>query len=272
MYNYIKGFLQAWTDYPLQEGSYIGKRYRILSIIGLGSYGITYRCLDEQSQQTVAVKQAKPSKKRTGQQMLAWEKEVLSALEHPFIPACRDFFEEKRSVWLVIDYIEGKTLEDSIFAEGRKFGEKDTVDWTLQLMERVQYVHGKGFVHLDLRIPNVIMREDQLYLIDFGLSAPLGDRDSALYKQIKAGFNSNTPSKPAMVQSDLYDIGHLMLFMLYSEFSPEPDAGEADWKEELQLSCELRGVLMRLLEEGNPYADACEFVSDLTRILPGLRS
>ncbi|WP_249898109.1 protein kinase family protein [Paenibacillus sp. PK3_47] len=271
MYKYIKGFLQAWTDYPLQPGSYIGDRYKVISPIGLGSYGITYRCLDEQHQQTVAVKQAKPSKKGTGQQMLAWEKEVMSALEHPFIPACRDFFEEKRSVSLVIDYIEGKTLEDSIFAEGRTFGERDTVNWTLQLMERVKYIHDKGFVHLDLRIPNVIMKEDQLYLIDFGLSAPLGNSGSDLYKQIKAGFNSTTPSKPAMIQSDLYDIGHLMLFMLYSQFSPEPDAPEAGWMEELQLSGELREILLRLLEEGNPYPDTSGFVSDLERILPGLR-
>lgn len=270
MYKFIKGFLQAWTDYPLQQGSIIGSRYRVLSPIGLGSYGITYRCLDEQIQGTVAVKQAKPSKKGTGQQMLAWEQEVMSALEHPYIPACRDFFKENRSVWLVIDYIEGKTLEDAIFAEGKKYGEQDTIKWTLQLMERVQYVHDKGFVHLDLRIPNVIMKEDQLYLIDFGLAAPLGDRGSELHRQMKAGLNSDIPSKPAAIQSDLYDIGHLMLFMLYSQFSPEPDAPEADWKEELQLSAGLREILIRLLEEGNPYRDTSEFTSDLTRILPRL--
>jgi serine/threonine-protein kinase len=45
----------------------------VLTQIGTGSYGITYRCLDEARQQVVAIKQAKPSKKRISQSMLAWE-------------------------------------------------------------------------------------------------------------------------------------------------------------------------------------------------------
>lgn len=59
-------FCRAWIDYPLPEGSFIGRgRYKVLTQIGTtGSYGITYRCLDKTRQQVVAAKQAKPSKKR----------------------------------------------------------------------------------------------------------------------------------------------------------------------------------------------------------------
>ncbi|AIQ17630.1 hypothetical protein H70357_13900 [Paenibacillus sp. FSL H7-0357] len=272
MFKYLKSFLQAWADYPLEKGSSIGKRYRIIAQIGVGSYGITYRCRDEQEQQIVAVKQAKPSKKGIGQKMLAWEREVISQLEHPFIPACRDYFSENRSYWLVTDYVEGKTLEDLIFADSRTFGEQDTVKWTLELMERVQYVHSKGFVHLDIRIPNVIMRGEDLYLIDFGLAAPIGGNDTAARQQTQTGFNSVTPSKPATIQGDLFDIGHLMLFMLYSRFNPTSGAAEGNWMEELELSPQLELILIRLLGEGVPYQSTSEFVSELSASLPGLKS
>lgn len=272
MYKYMKNFLQAWADYPLENGSYIGGRYRMLTQIGVGSYGITYRCMDEQQQQVVVVKQAKPSKKGIGQKMLAWERDVILQLDHPFIPSCRDYFSENRSDWLVTDLVEGQTLEDLIFADSRSFGEGDTVKWTLALMERVQYVHSMGFVHLDIRIPNVIMRGEDLYLIDFGLAAPLGGHPTALMQQTKTSSGSIILPKPATIQSDLLDIGHLMLFMLYSRFSPKSGAAEGSWMEELTLSPQLRDILYRLLGEGVPYPDTPEFVSELSAILPGLQS
>jgi serine/threonine-protein kinase len=265
MYKRWGRFIRAWLDYPLPEGGLIGQRYRVIAQIGIGSYGITYRCLDEQDQQEVAVKQAKPSKKGIGQALLAWEREIIVKMDHPFIPSYRDYIEEGRSVWLVTDYVDGSTLEDLIFGEGRIFGERDTVEWTLQLMDRVQHVHNKGFVHLDLRIPNVIMREEDLYLIDFGLARPIGDNPPDQK-------NGLTSLKPAQIQSDLFDIGHLMLFMLYSGFAPESEVMERNWLEELKLSEKLRLILLRLLEVNEPYRRSSDFVADLHGSLAWLES
>jgi serine/threonine protein kinase len=272
MYKRWGRFIRAWTDYPLPKGGFIGRRYRVITQIGIGSYGITYRCLDEQEQQEVAVKQSKPSKKGIGQALLAWEREIIAKMDHPFIPSYRDYIEEGRSVWLVTDYVDGSTLEDLIFGEGRIFGQRDTVEWTLQLMDRVQHVHNKGFVHLDLRIPNVIMREADLYLIDFGLAQPIGDNPPDQKKRKNSDTQCLTSLKPAQIQSDLFDIGHLMLFMLYSSFTPELGVMERNWLEELKLSEKLRLILLRLLEEDEPYRRSADFVTDLHGSLTWLES
>ncbi|WP_150274341.1 serine/threonine protein kinase [Paenibacillus tepidiphilus] len=272
LYTFIQNFLQAWADYPLPEGSVLAGRYTVISPLGVGSYGITYRCYDRLEQRTVALKQAKPSKKGIGQRLLARERDVLQALDHPYIPACRGYFEEKRSCWLVTDLVEGQTLEDLIFGERMTFGEQDTVRWTLTLLERVRHVHDRGYAHMDIRIPNVIMHAGELYLIDFGLAARLGSPLPADHPHGKAGRNGVTPPRPASIPSDLSDIGDLMLFMLYSRFDPGHDAAEADWMDELALSLPLKQILLRLLEEDKPYLHTSELVSDLERSLPELKA
>ncbi|WP_223066135.1 serine/threonine protein kinase [Paenibacillus caui] len=272
MYKKWERFVRAWTDYPLQEGTLIGQRYRVIAQIGVGSYGITYYCLDEREQRKVAVKQAKPSKKRIGQILLAREREIIAKLDHPFIPTYRDYIQEGRSLWLVTDYVKGQTLEDMIFGEGRIFRERDTVEWTLQLMDRVQHVHHKGFVHLDLRIPNIVISEGNLYLIDFGLAQPIGDGPPVKQILKQTVTHSLTSRKPANIQSDLFDIGHLMLFMLYSSFTPESGVMERHWSEELKLSKQLRLILRRLFGEDEPYQHCSDFVADLHGSLAWLES
>lgn len=271
MLGFWRRFYHAWLDYPLEQGSFIGRgKFKVESQIGVGSYGITYRCVDEITQQVVAVKQAKPSKKQVGQTMLAWEREVLSKMDHLFIPGVHDYFQENRSWWLVTDYVEGSTVEDLIFRDGYVFSQQEVVEWTLQLLDRVQHVHAKGFVHLDLRIPNIIIKEGELYLIDFGLAQALNDLPSANHASIeKTGPDSSKPLKPATIQSDLFDIGHFMLFMLYSQYTPEDDRKERSWSQELKLAPALQQVIHRLLGEQEPYRCSADLIEDLKDMLTG---
>ncbi|QWU14823.1 serine/threonine protein kinase [Paenibacillus sophorae] len=264
----LRAFISAWRDYPREKGELIGQRYEVLSRIGMGSYGLAYRCLDKLERRQVAVKQAKPSKRDTGKQMLKRERDILMQLDHPYIPACRDYFEEMGSAWLVTDYIEGYTLEQLIFEQGCIFGEKDTLRFVLSLMERVNHVHERGFVHLDLRIPNIILRGDDIYLIDFGLARRIGDESPSNDGEAERDKDGLPKRMPASKQSDLHDIGHLMLFMLYSGFTPTPGGGERSWSEELELTAGVRHILLRLLnEESNPYTETQEFIQDVQQAL-----
>lgn len=259
-------FAKAWRDYRHPVGSVIAGRFRVAAVLGIGSYGIVLKCRDEKEGGDIAVKLAKPTKAGTGRRLLAREREVLSRLSHRYIPSLRAYGENKRESWLAVDYIEGRTLEDLIFAENRIFGERECLEWTLRLLERVAHVHGRGFVHLDLRIPNVLFRGDGIYVIDFGLARPIGGGDGPLWEE-KEPLAPKTPSKPPEIQSDLCDIGHLMLFMLYSGYEPEPGAPDRTWEEELGLSPAMRGILRRLLGDDRPYADAADCAAALTAAL-----
>lgn len=265
-----RGFVRAWQDYPLREGTWIGKRYQIESLLGEGSYGLTYRCCDSKDGTLVAVKQSRPSKKAAGRALLDKESTILRALNHPNIPVCRDYFEYKGLNWLVSDYIEGKTLEDKIFDEHIVYGERECLATTLKLMELVSYVHSCGFVHLDLRIPNVILRDAELYLIDFGLARQIGEIESAnAGKQPKS---EEMPERmPPVIASDLYDIGQLMLFMLYSAYQPEPEGAERSWREELDLSPEMLHILTRLHGEQEAYEDTASFVREAEQFYKSLQ-
>ncbi|MNJ47959.1 Serine/threonine-protein kinase B [compost metagenome] len=188
-------------------------------------------------------------------------------MDHPFIPSLHDYFGENRSWWLVTDYVEGSTIEDLIFHDGHVFSHREVVEWTLQLMDPVQHVHSKGFVHLDLRIPNIIIKEGDLYLIDFGLAQSLTDTPLAIDSKEKADNRNSKLLKPANIQSDLFDIGHFMLFMLYSGYTPEDDSKETTWSQELKLPESLRQVLYKLLEEQEPYRCSTDLINDLNSIL-----
>ncbi|KGE18054.1 serine/threonine protein kinase [Paenibacillus wynnii] len=264
-----RNFILAWRDYPAQTGTVIGERYRVVQVLGIGSYGIAYLCRDELENCEVAVKLAKPSKKKTAKLLLEREREVLSRLDHPYIQRLRNYGESKKGSWIVTDYIAGMTMEDLIFEENLVIGERECLRWTLVLMDRITHVHEPGFVHLDLRIPNVIVRDQEVVVIDFGLARPIGGGQGQFWDDTALKSVPPAGMKP-YIQSDLFDIGHLMLYMLYSGYRPEPGMPERPWEEELSLSTAVRQILRRLLEEDNPYPDSATFVADLYTALGGV--
>ncbi|NQX48441.1 protein kinase family protein [Paenibacillus tritici] len=266
-----RGFIRAWRDYPLPGGAVIGGRYKIDLLLGEGSYGLTYRCYDTRDGALLALKQSRPSKQALGRTMLAKESAILQAMDHPNIPKCRDYFNYKGSNWLVTDYITGQTLEDLIFDEHVIYGERECLAMALRLMNMVTHVHSRGYVHLDLRIPNVILHKEDLYLIDFGLAEKIGETDTVL-ERLKPRKQSWPERRPPVIGSDLYDVGQLMLFMLYSGYQPERGGPERSWQEELELSPGMLLLLTRLLGEQECYPDSASFVREAGELYEQLMS
>ncbi|WP_342565304.1 protein kinase [Paenibacillus sp. FSL R7-0345] len=265
-----RGFIRAWQDYPFTEGKLIGGRYEIQHLLGEGSYGLTYCCRDTADGELYALKQSRPSKKAAGRILLEKEYSILQSMDHPKIPACRDYLEFKGSNWLISDYITGKTLEDLIFDDKIIYGERECLAVILKLAELVRHVHSRGYVHLDLRIPNVILREDDLYLIDFGLARVIEEPDEASVQ--RAIDADQLPERmPPVIASDLYDMGQLMLFMLYSAYEPERGTAERSWREELNVSPEMLRLLSRLLgEQAEPYPGTSDFVREAAALYQSL--
>jgi len=257
---YLKGVYEAWIDYPIREGTVINDKYRIQQFLGLGSYGLTYICVDVDSGQEVVLKQAKPSKGKVGRDLLCREIDVLGRLRHPSIQKCLASFEYKKQLYMVTEYVKGQTLEDLIFERGEVFSEQEALRFVRKLMEILSYVHEQGVVHLDIRLPNVILNGDQIHLIDFGLASHLGE-------SIRAKFGSEEirRSEIAETPNDLYAIGHFILFMLYSGYNSETFEVESNsgWEEELTVSPRTNYMLRKLLQIDPPYTDPQQFVQDL---------
>ncbi|MFD1177884.1 serine/threonine protein kinase [Paenibacillus puldeungensis] len=271
---FLSSFVAEWRDYPAEVNRVLGQRYLVQAMVGAGSYGLTYKCMDQFTGKPVAVKQARPSKELYARQLLAREATILKSLNHPRIPACIDLFTEHRNEYLVMSFLSGDTLEDLIFEKGKKYGEQDCLRITIQLLELVVYVHSQGYVHLDVRIPNVLFKDEQIYLIDLGLARAIGETPPPQAPAQRCLFQKHTvPSRPfkeSEEASDLLDIGHFMLFMLYSAYEPDRDEEgneKRSWQEELQLSPRLKFMIERLLQLSEPYSSSAEFMHDLKSLL-----
>ncbi|VTR34723.1 Serine/threonine-protein kinase B [Actinobacillus pleuropneumoniae] len=265
----LGSFINAWRDYPAEDNTVLGSRYTVQEMIGEGSYGIIYQCRDQQSGHVVAVKQSRPSKGDYAKELLNREAAIISSLQHPQIPAYLDFFTDSRHSYLVMSYMDGDTLEDLIFEHGMKYGEAECLHIALQLLELVRYLHEQGYVHLDLRIPNVLFKDGRIHLIDFGLARRIGEPPplrQPVRKKFPRGSSSSVQYKESKEIEDLRDIGHFMLFMLYSAYDPDDDPSaveERSWQEELQLSEEVREMIKRLLQLSSPYSDSLQFMNEL---------
>ena len=73
-------------------------------------------------------------------------------------------------LFYVMSFIEGDNLEDQIFYHKKSFNEKESLLILAQLLELVDYLHKKDIYHQDLRIPNILLKNKELFLIDFGLA------------------------------------------------------------------------------------------------------
>ncbi|MDP4096013.1 protein kinase family protein [Paenibacillus sp. P96] len=266
MLAYLRRVREAWMDYPHQPGEMIGGRYKVVRLLGIGSYGLTYLCTDTESGKSAAVKQAKPSKRARAVKLLQREADILQQMHHRCIPQYIEWIAPGRNkVYMVSEYIEGSTLEDLIFEQEQRFTETECILYTLKLLERVRYVHEQGFVHMDIRIPNVIQRAGEPWLIDFGLALGIGEDSQEVFPG--SMMHARDPQRrDAQMYSDLYDIGHFMLFMLYSSYNPAPGQEPAEWQEELRLHPQTRHFLERLLQIGPRYEDSAVALQDLRRL------
>ncbi|CAN7269578.1 protein kinase [Paenibacillus sp. LjRoot153] len=265
MISYLKRAYEAWIDYPRREGEVIRGQYQIERFLGMGSYGLTYLCLDKHSGQEVVAKQAKPSKGQLGQDLLQREMAIMSQLEHPSIPKCYTSFKESKRLYMISEYIQGRTVEDLIFERGARFEEKDALRFIRQLLNIVQFIHEKGIVHLDIRIPNVIVDRDHMSLIDFGLAARLGEPARLTIDSDEEVIRRRTVD----VTSDMYAIGHFLLYMLYSTYESSDDQEEAirGWEEELSISAQTKQMIRKLLQIDPPYANVQACMEELDAVL-----
>ncbi|NRR22762.1 protein kinase [Brevibacillus sp. MS2.2] len=255
-------------DKPYQPGHLTGQ-YEITKVLGMGSYGIAYLATHTPTGNQVVLKQVKPSLRHTpkGEAMQAYEKKVLMSLSHPQIPRCLDSFTYRQDSFMVMTYIAGPTLEDMLFDQNIVADEQKCAEWIRQIGELVAYLHEQNVIHRDVRIPNVIWKEDKPYLIDFGLARFVGDRPTYIADTLSAYPSEKQLKREVAPSSDLYALGHFFLFLLYSGYEEEPDAPEKSWEEELSLSPSIHMMIRRLLQMDAPYESVHDWLRELDRYL-----
>ncbi|NOU99022.1 serine/threonine protein kinase [Paenibacillus planticolens] len=202
-------------------GTCIGGRYRIESMLGQGGMSHVYLAEDMKLKgKKWAVKGIYPSEEET--MTFMEEAEMLAKLHHPQLPQLVDYFTtDDGTGFLVMDYIQGPTLQDLFEGNGREFPLVKMVDIAFQLCDLFHYLHTFQpcpIIYRDLKPSNIMINEQsQVRLIDFGVA-----------RQFKKGKQADTMQMGTIgfaapeqfmglqtdARSDLYSLGAMLYYLL----------------------------------------------------------
>lgn len=208
---------------------YIGRRvggYTIEKTLGEGRYGMCFLARSDEGGMVV-LKKFKSRIHAKNADRNAHEAVMLSRLRDERIPELLGVINEKGFYAFVIEWKPGFTLSDLLFKQKHRFTEQEICSIGTKLIGIVKHLHHNGIVHRDIRIPNVIIEVDRVYLVDFGL-ARFADSDRYRY------------------DLDYSYLGDLLLYLIYSSFEKQ-GRKKLPWYEELSMEEGQKTFLKRLL-------------------------
>ena len=206
--------------------------YEIKSVLGRGSFGITYLAQDKNLDQLVAIKEYFPnefSARKSGRtvhpitdknnDMYAWgldrfikEARILAKFKHSNIVRVLSVFEHNNTAYMVMEYVHGKALSLA-FKDKEPFSENTLLDIFLPVLDGLKLVHDAGFIHRDIKPSNIIIRENgSPVLIDFGAARQVsGSQTQALTSLVTYGYapfeQYNESEETQGPWTDIYALG-----------------------------------------------------------------
>jgi eukaryotic-like serine/threonine-protein kinase len=206
-------------DNQLKAGTVLVNRYSIQEVIGVGGMGSVYRARDlhfPNVVKLVAVKeminQARdPIVRQTIVQNFEREANILVTLEHPTIPRIFDYFTHNDRSYLVLEFINGKDLEEMLSEQQTYFSEEQVIKWAIELCDVLSYLHNhkpEPIIFRDMKPSNVMVNQyNNIILIDFGIAKNFRDGQ----KGTMIGTEGYSPPEQyrgeATPQADIYALG-----------------------------------------------------------------
>ncbi|MGZ4259010.1 MAG: serine/threonine protein kinase, partial [Solirubrobacteraceae bacterium] len=150
-------------------------RYRVVEPISAGAMGAVYRAQDMETDAAVALKQCSDPHH---DQRFEVEARLLSSLQHPRVVRIIDHFSTRSGQYLVMDLVKGRDLGMLIKQHGDPGLPLDqSIEYVRQTCEALQYVHDQQIVHRDVKPQNIILAENGIVLVDFGIARVLDEEE-----------------------------------------------------------------------------------------------
>lgn len=201
-------------------GKLLLNRYELLEKIGEGGMGIVYKAKCHLLNRIVAVKILKTAFFKDEEFVARFKREATSAarLSHPNIVNVHDVGEDNNVHFIVMEYINGKTLKQIIKTSGRLSSEK-TVDIVLQIASALDCAHKNNIIHRDIKPDNILITEDNIVKVaDFGIAKVVDSRTVTNSNKVigTAHYFSPEQAKGNFVdgRTDIYSLGIVMYEMI----------------------------------------------------------
>ena len=255
--------------------------YRIISLLGKGGMGEVYLALDERLERRVALKFLSKEllSNRSAKDELLREARAIAKLDHPNIRQIFAIVESDDTEFIVMQFVEGKTLADLI--RERAVRKNQVFDLARQIVSAIAEAHANAIIHRDIKPQNIILNaKGQPQVVDFGLATSINESTSRLTTGVPGTMRYMSPEQlqgnPIDFRSDVFSLGTLLYEMVSGRnpFARKNDCEVASailnhepkpWKMKNDCSGKLGAAIQRCLakDPNDRYKSAVELLVDL---------
>lgn len=204
----------------LSKGQKINNRYEIVKSIGEGGMANVYLANDKILDRKVAIKVLRGDLSSDDKFIRRFQREALSVsnLSHPNIVEVYDVGEEDGEYYIVMEYIEGKTLKQ-LLKKRESLTLTEVIDIMTQLTDGISHAHESYIIHRDIKPQNIMIQDDgRIKITDFGIAMALNATQLTQTNSVMGSVHYLPPEqasgKGATVKSDIYSMGILMYELL----------------------------------------------------------
>lgn len=214
----------------IAPGTIVGHRYRIIDLIGSGGMAHVYRAMNLGSRKIVAIKVLKDEFQNDAEFLRRFEREARAVLHlsHDNIVRAYDVGETDGLPYIVLEYIDGRTLKD-ILVENGPMPPRIAVALAVQVLDALNAAHSAGIIHRDVKPQNVIvMQSGRVKLMDFGIAREVDANTvtftgSTVLGSVHYLSPEQAKGQPVTEGSDLYSAGIMLYEMLTGHVPFEGD-------------------------------------------------
>lgn len=212
------------------KGQKISDRYEIIKAIGEGGMANVYLGYDTILDRNVAIKVLRGDLSSDEKFVRRFQREALSAssLSHPNIVAMYDVGEDDGLYYIVMEYVEGKTLKQLLKKRG-SLTLSEVIDIMLQLTDGMSHAHDSYIVHRDLKPQNIMIEDDgSIKITDFGIAMALNSTQLTQTNSVMGSVHYLPPEQAAgkgsTIKSDIYSMGIIFYELLTGELPFKGDS------------------------------------------------
>lgn len=254
----------------MKQGDRLKNRYEIQKILGTGGSSRVYLAYDRIQERNRAVKEIRRFQgvgEQAHKMMVRQETELIRRLDYPYFPQIEEVLEEEEAFYIIMEYLEGETLEQLLARSGPQ-PQKKVVGWGRDMCLVLGYLHScrPPVIYRDMKPGNIMLQPGgNLRLIDFG--AAFAENDDSVNLGTKGyAAPEQLAGEPVDARTDIYGLGVTMYHLLTGNDPRQVMTGQYDIR---RCSRGLSGKLGKIIKKctrrqpGQRYHSCEELRKDL---------